>query len=90
MLYAQFLVYEADKPLLARRALLMAESRKPSLDVAFVIMKLKKHMQMYFLQKTNLAKFIESEKHRKLVDQSDKACLMALTEFWHAPLAGAP
>jgi hypothetical protein len=41
---AQFLMYDMEKPLLARRALLLTGMRKPSLDEKFVIFKSTKHL----------------------------------------------
>jgi hypothetical protein len=82
VLYAQFLMYAINAPLLARRALLLAESRKPSLDERFIIFKCMKHLEENAFQQEDIIGFVTGEKHLHLSKAYDKQCCVLLAEFW--------
>jgi PAS domain-containing protein len=79
---AQFFIYEMDKPLLARKALLEAEARGAKLDIAFAIYKTKKYTEENASQNSDIMTWVACEKYWKLSKFYDRRCCMLLSEFW--------
>jgi hypothetical protein len=84
VLHSQFLLYVMEKPLLARRALLMAEARNPALDELFVVFKTKKHLEENAFQSLDIMALVTSEKHRQASSLHDHRCCTLLVDFWKA------
>jgi hypothetical protein len=79
---AQFFIYEMDKPLLARKALLEAEARGAKLDVAFAIFKTKKYTEESASQNSDIMTWVACEKYWKLSKFYDRRCCVLLAQFW--------
>lgn len=82
ILQAQFLMYDLKRPLLARRALLLSQMRKPTLDIKFVIFKSTKHLEETAFQEEDIIGFVTGEKYLALSRAYDKRCCLLLADFW--------